>query len=401
MLAGGFAIGAGAERANLLPGSKACPPPEVAPTFGVFWEAWNLADRHYVDQTAIDSTKLTYGAIEGMLAALGDVGHTRFLSPEELKAEQESLAGRFEGIGAHLGTRDGKPTVLAPLPGSPAERAGIRAGDVIVRVDGREVERLSTDEIVRLVRGPAGTTVTLSVLHQGDTAPVDIQVTRARIESPNVVWTITPGTRVAHMLLLQFAERSAQDLAEALRQAQSRGATAIILDLRNNPGGLRDEAIGVASHFLRAGNVLIEVDAEGRRTEYPVRPGGVAPEIPLVVLVNEGSASSAEIVAGALQDHRRGKIIGVKTAGTGTVLSIFTLSDGSAVFLGTSGWLTPNERKIWHQGIDPDILLPLPAGALPLLPIEEERLSPQEIRERDDAQLMRALEELGSPLPTR
>jgi carboxyl-terminal processing protease len=336
-----------------------------------------------------------------MLAALGDVGHTRFLSPEDLRAEQEALSGRFEGIGAHVGTRDGKPTVLAPLPGSPAERAGIRAGDVIVRVDGREVERLDTQEIVRLVRGPAGTAVTLTVLHQGDTDATDIQVTRARIESPNVVWTITPGTNVAHILLLQFAERSAQDIADALREAQARGATSIILDLRNNPGGLRDEAVGVASQFLRSGNVLLEVNADGQRTEFPVRPGGAALDIPLVVLVNEGSASSAEIVAGALQDQRRGRVIGSQTAGTGTVLSIFTLSDGSALFLGTSGWLTPDGRQIWRRGIDPDILLPLPAGALPLLPFEEERLTPEQLRDRDDAQLLRALQELGSAVPAR
>ncbi len=398
LVASAFVGGVAAERAGLFQDSAAIASPAV-PEFKVFWEAWDLVKRHYVDQDAVDDTGLTYGAIRGMLDSLGDEGHTRFLSPAELRAEEEALAGRFEGIGAHLTMRDGRPTILAPIPGSPAQQAGLRAGDVIVAVDGKEVADLRVDEIARLVRGPAGTQVTVSVIHPGDTTISDVTVVRAKIDVPNVSWTMVPGTSVAHVLLSQFAERATQDLAKALAEARERGATAVILDLRNNPGGLRDEAIGVASQFLAAGNVLVEVDAQGERTEYPVRPAGAAPTIPLVVLVNEGTASSAEITAGALQDHQRAKVVGVPTAGTGTVLSIFNLSDGSAVFLGTRAWLTPNGREIWHRGVTPDVTVALPPGALPVLPLEEGRLTPEQLRDRQDVQLLRALAEVNQPVP--
>lgn len=399
LVAGAFAGGAAAERAGLFGSAEVAASAPAVAEFKVFWEAWDLVKRHYVNQSAVDNTALTYGAIRGMLDALGDEGHTRFLSPAELQAEEEALAGRFEGIGAHLTMRDGRPTILAPIPGSPAQQAGLRAGDIIVAVDGREVADLRVDEIARLVRGPAGTQVTVSVIHPGDTTISHITVTRAKIDVPNVSWTMVPGTNVAHLLLSQFAERATQDLVKALAETRERGATAVILDLRNNPGGLRDEAIGVASQFLTTGNVLIEVDAQGQRTEYPVRPGGAAPTIPLVVLVNEGTASSAEIAAGALQDHRRAKVVGVPTAGTGTVLSIFNLSDGSAIFLGTRAWLTPNGREIWHRGITPDVTVTMPPGALPVLPMEEERWTPEQLRDHQDAQLLRALVELNQPVP--
>ncbi len=399
LVAGAFTGGVAAERAGLFRSPEAVASAPEVPAFKVFWEAWDLVKRHYVNQDAVDDTGLTYGAIRGMLDSLGDEGHTRFLSPAELRAEEEALAGRFEGIGAHLTLRDGRPTILAPIPGSPAQQAGLRAGDVIVAVDGKEVADLRVDEIARLVRGPAGTQVTVSIIHPGDTAITNITVVRAKIDVPNVSWTMVPGTTVAHVLLSQFAERATQDLVKALAEARERGATAVILDLRNNPGGLRDEAIGVTSQFLTTGNVLVEVDAQGERTEHPVRPGATAPTIPLVVLVNEGTASSAEITAGALQDHRRATVVGVPTAGTGTVLSIFNLSDGSAIFLGTRAWLTPNGREIWHRGITPDVTVTLPPGALPVLPLEEERLTPEQLRDRQDAQLLRALAELTQPVP--
>ena len=401
LAAAGFVGGVAAERAGAMPGSSAAEPSDVQATFKVFWEAWDLVQKHYVDRQAIDVKKQTYGAIEGMLDSLGDVGHTRFLSPEALRAEEEALSGQFEGIGAHLGLRNERPTILAPIQGSPAQQAGLKAGDVILRVDGQDVTGMALDEVVRLVRGPAGTPVTLTVLHPDETTPVDVRVTRAKITVPSVSWTIVPGTKVMHLLVSQFAERSADETTNALKEAQKQGATAIILDLRNDPGGLRDEAVGVASQFLQGGNVLIEQNAQGRRQEFPVKPGGVARDLPLVVLVNEGTASSAEIVAGAVQDHKRGTVIGTTTLGTGTVLSIFRLSDGSAIFLGTEGWLTPNGRQIWHRGIEPDITVALPAGEAPLTPNVVGEMTPEQLRASQDAQLLRALQELGVAVPSR
>ncbi|MDA8188455.1 MAG: S41 family peptidase [Dehalococcoidales bacterium] len=401
LLGTGFVSGAAAERAALIPGSVVGEPPGVASTVGVLWQAWDLVQEHYVDRTAVDPRRMTYGAVEGMLDSLGDVGHTRFLSPEALRAEQQSLSGQLEGIGAELGVRDGHPTIVAPIEGSPAQRAGLRTGDVIVRVDGKDVTGLTVEQIVSLIRGPAGTSVTVSVLHRGEMKVTDITIVRARITVPNVSWSLLPGTQVAHVLISQFSEHTKDNLVSALTDARSKGATAIILDLRNDPGGLRDEAIKVASQFLREGNVLLEQDAQGRRTAYAVKPGGIALDLPLVVMINEGTASAAEIVAGALQDQHRGLLVGTTTFGTGTVLSAYHLSDGSAILLGTEEWLTPGGRQIWHHGITPDVVVALPADAAPLTPGEESGLTPAQLQASKDAQLLRALKEVAGSASSR
>lgn len=393
LLAVVFAAGAAVDRAGLLPGATANEPQGVKSTFSIFWEAWDLVQQHFVDRAAVDPKGMTYGAIEGMLDSLGDVGHTRFLSPEDLRKEQEALAGRLEGIGAELVVRNGHPTVLAPLAGSPAQAAGLRPGDAIVRVDGKDVADLSLEQVVNLVRGPSGTSVTLTVLHPGETVLTDITITRARVTVPNVSWNRLSGTNIAHVLISEFGERATSDLVAALNAATSGGARALILDLRNDPGGLRDEAIGVASQFLREGNVLLEQDSQGRRTPLPVKPGGVALDVPLAVLINEGTASAAEIVAGSLQDHQRAPLVGTDTFGTGTVLGTYGLSDGSAVLLGTAEWLTPNGRQIWHHGITPDVPVELPAGAFPLIP--EAGLTLEQVQASQDTQLLRAIQELN------
>ena len=400
-LVGGFTAGVATDRAGMVPGAPICGPTSAPQQFGVFWEAWNLVQKYYVDRAAINDTNMTYGAISGMLDSLGDTGHTRFLSPQALRDEEEALSGKFEGIGAHIMLRDGRPTIVAPIPGSPALEAGIKPGDVILKVDGKDVTGLSLDQVVNQVRGPAGTSVTLTILHPDASTPTDITVERAQINIPSVSWAIVPGTSVAHVWVSQFADGATTELVAALQAARKAGATAVALDLRDDPGGLRDEAVGVASQFLQSGNVLIEVDAQGHRTEYPVKPDGAALDTPLVVLVNEGTASSAEIVAGAIQDHKRAQIVGETTTGTGTVLSIFHLSDGSAVFLGTEGWLTPDGREIWHHGIAPDIVVPMAPGVLPLIPEQEQGMSPGQLQSSQDAQLLRAVQLLSQPAPAR
>jgi carboxyl-terminal processing protease len=388
----GFVVG----RTQAEQAAQSQPPADIGTGFNVFWEAWNLVRQHYVDQSAVDPTRMTYGAIQGMLDALGDVGHSRFLSPAERHAEEDSLAGRLDGIGAEVVMRDRRPTILAPLPGSPAEAAGLRPGDTIVRVDGKDVQGLPVDQVTQLVRGPSGTPVTLSVLHQGETEIVDISVIRQQITVPSVTWAIVPGTTVAHVLISEFADHSGDQLVQALQAAQAAGATGIVLDLRNDPGGLRDEAINAASQFLSDGTVLIEQDAHGARTFYPVKSGGVALNTPLVGLINEGTASSAEIVAGAIQDHRRATLVGTTTFGTGTVLSTYPLSDGSALLLGTEEWLTPNGNEIWHHGVAPEVQVDLSPQVIPLEPQVESRLTADQVQSSQDSQLLRALQLLAS-----
>ena len=394
----GFDAGVLADRADLVAGATYYEPRSVAPTFSIFWQAWDLVQQHYVDRAAINPTQVIYGATEGMLNSLGDVGHTRFLSPQALRQENESLSGHLEGIGAELSSRNGQSTIVAPIPGSPAQKAGLRPGDVIVRVNGQEVAGLTLDQVVNLVRGPVGTSVTLTVLHEGETALTNITVVRAQITVPNVTWAQLPGTAAGHVLISQFGANRTQDLVKALQDVQSKGLKGIVLDLRNDPGGYRDEAIGVASQFLTSGNVLLEQNAQGQRTPYPVKAGGIAPNLPLSVLINEGTASSAEIAAGALQDHHRGPLVGATTFGTGTVLSTYQLSDGSAILLGTEEWLTPDGRQIWHHGIVLDIAVSLPTGAVPLIPEQEAGMTPQQLQSSQDTQLLRVPQEVSKSI---
>jgi carboxyl-terminal processing protease len=396
----GYVVGVNVSQVGSASAAAAGEPAGVSSTFAVFWQAWDLAEQHYVDRQALDATKMTYGAVSGMLEALGDDGHTRFLSPADVQSEQDALSGQLVGIGVEVAVRDGHPTVVAPIAGSPAQQAGLRSGDTIVAVDGQSVDGLSITQVSALIRGPAGAPVRLSIVHPGETAPAEVSIVRATITVPSVSWVLLPGTSTAQVLVSQFAEHSTDELVQALTDARSAGATSLILDLRNDPGGIRDEAIGVASQFLSDGNVLIEQNARSVQHPYPVRPGGIAVDVPLAVLINEGSASSAEIVAGALQDHQRAPLVGATTFGTGTVLAMYPLSDGSAIFLGTAEWLTPNRQQIWHHGITPDDAVPLPAAVTPLTPDDVRGLSAADFAASQDAQLLRALQVVGAQAVT-
>ncbi len=395
LVGGSFASGALADRAGLIPGHQtASEPASISATFSPFWEAWRLVQEHYVDQFAIDPQSLTYGAIGGMLQSLGDVGHTRFLTPDEARAEQQALSGSIQGIGAEVQMRGGVPVIVAPLPDSPAERAGIRPGDVIHAVDGQLTAGLTIDQVVNLVRGTPGTSVTLTVVHPGDSSLRPVTIVREEVSFPLVTWTLVPGTTIAHVLISSFGDHATDQLVTALRAAEGQGATGVVLDLRNDPGGLLSEAVGVASQFVSEGNALLEQDASGKRKPVALKKGGVALQIPVVVLVNEGTASASEVTAGALRDHDRAQIVGTKTFGTGTVLSSYTLSDGSEVLLGTEEWLTPNGNTFWKVGIEPDVIVDLPANGRPLTPLEEHDMSADAIAASTDAQLRAALDVL-------
>ncbi|MCB0046909.1 MAG: S41 family peptidase [Caldilineaceae bacterium] len=372
-------------------------PVEEPEEFNVFWQAWSIVQDRFVDQEVLDDTQLTYGAIQGMLNSLGDQGHTVFLTPEEMESQREDLDGTFSGIGASIGVQDGMPVIIAPFDGSPAAEAGIKAGDIITAVDGEDTAGRDLNDVVETIRGPAGTEVVLSVLRLDgeNTDSYEIPITRGEIEIPAADWAMIPGTDAALIRLSQFNANADDDLRASIEAADAAGATSLVLDLRNNPGGLLDQAIRVTSEFLEDGNVLQEADAEGNIREYKVRRGGIATEIPMAVLINAGSASSAEILAGALQDYGRAELVGETTFGTGTVLEPFPLSDGSAIMLGTRQWLTAEGRTLRKQGVSPDEEVILSVAADLLTANELEEMSPEEVRNSEDLQLLKALEVLG------
>jgi carboxyl-terminal processing protease len=254
------------------------------------------------------------------------------------------------------------------------------------------VSGLPLDQAVGLILGPAGTAVKLTILdpHTGQTR--DITIIRARVTLHNVTWKQLPGTTVAHLRIVTFSKGVTKELRETLFTLQREKLTGLILDLRNNPGGLYNEAVSTASQFLRSGNVLLEKNALDKIRPVPVQPGGAATALPMVVLVNGGTSSGAEIVAGALQDAHRAELVGEKTFGTGTVLETFSLSDGSALMLAIEEWLTPDGHVIWHHGITPDAVVPLPPEVTPLLPVTERELTAEKLKDSGDVQLLRALD---------
>lgn len=372
-------------------------PSAAVPEFKLMAEAWNRIQQDYVDRAAVQSSRLTYGAISGMVDTLGDTGHSRFMSPEMVQQEHNFAQGKFEGIGAEVQTKDGHVVIVAPVDNSPAQRAGLHPGDIILKVNGEDVSDLPLEQVVTRILGPAGTSVTLTIMDPSSNRTRDVTLIRARITLHNVTWQRLPGTTIAHVRIAGFSQGVSRDLHKALADIQQQGLTGLILDLRNDPGGLLDEAIGTASQFLESGNVLLEKNAQGQVKPVPVQPGGVAPDIPMAVLINAGTASAAEIVAGALQDAHRATLVGETTFGTGTILNEFSLSDGSALLLATEEWLTPSGRVIWHRGIAPDVVVSLPPDVAPLLPGAEQGMTPAQLRASQDDQLLRALDLLGKP----
>jgi carboxyl-terminal processing protease len=355
-------------------------------------EAYAMIQHVYVDRTALKPQELEYGAIGGMVDALGDTGHSRFLSPAMVKQESEMTQGQFEGIGVEVQMKNGAIVVVAPIDGTPAQRAGLRPGDIITKVNGRDVTSLPLDQVVGMILGPTGTSVTLTIMNPDNGQTRDVTLVRARIALQNVTWHQLPGTTIAHVRIAAFSQGVSNDLQKALAQVKAQGMTGIILDLRNDPGGLLDEAVGVASQFLKSGNVLLEKNAQGKTTPVPVQPGDAVTDLPMVVLINGGTASAAEILAGALQDAHRATLEGETTFGTGTVLSQFQLSDGSALLLATEEWLTPAGRVIWHHGISPDVTTPLARDVILLLPEGEPGMTAAQLQTSGDTQLLRALD---------
>ena len=372
-------------------GAMGCASPKKDPDFQLISQAWNTIQNQYVDRAALKPGELTYGAISGMVDALGDTGHSTYLTPAMVKELRNMERGEFKGIGIEIQMKDGHIVIVAPLDDSPAQRAGLHAGEIILKVSGQDISDWPLNRVVEQISGRAGTKVALTVQDPRSGHTRQVTIARASIKLHEVTWQRLPGTTIAHLRLASFDSGVTKDLRKALLAIQNEHLSGIILDLRNNPGGLLDEAIGVASQFLPDGLVLQAKDAKGDIESVPVQKGGLATEIPLCVLVNEGSASAAEIVAGALQDAKRADLIGQTTFGTGTVLQEFRLADGSALLLAVQEWLTPNGRSFWHKGITPQFDVPLPPEANPVFPEAERSMAPNELQASDDRQLLTAL----------
>jgi carboxyl-terminal processing protease len=368
------------------------PSADAQPNTDLLLEAWRLIDRHYVDREAVEADRLTYGAITGLVDALGDTGHSSFLSPQLLKQHKRYTAGQFEGIGAQVERRGDYVIITAPMDDSPALAAGLKAGDIILKVDGEDMTGATAEHVISKIIGPAGTQVNLVIIGAQDETHRELTLTRAVIKTNEVTWAPIPGTTLALLRIPGFSQETGDKLKTALAELKAQNRTGIILDLRNNPGGLLEESVTTASQFLHDGNVLLTKNARGETEAIKVEPDGLATEPLMAVLINYGTASAAEIVAGALQDAGRARVIGETTYGTGTVLNTFPMSDGSAMLLATGEWLTPNGRVIWHQGLKPDEKVSLPAGGFPLTTGMLKSMEESAFRANRDLQLLRAVE---------
>lgn len=323
--------------------------------FSLFWEAWGRVEESYIGQIP-PMKQVTYGAIRGALGELGDP-YTVFVEPPEREEERESLRGNFGGIGAHVRRNEDGDVVLEPISGNPAQAAGLLAGDILVAVDGVFIgESMTVEEIVELIRGEKGTTVTLTVIHPGSEEPVDLDIVRGDILIPSVSYRLLDqAPSVGYIQLSRFSGESSEEMEEAIGALQDQGAQSLILDLRHNGGGLLDAAIQVADHFLSGGPVLYQLNKGQEETVFDADEGAIAGDVPLLVLVDGATASSSEILAGALQDRGRALLVGGRTFGKGSVQLVYDLSDGSSVHVTASRWLTPDRNQIDQQGLEPDI----------------------------------------------
>jgi carboxyl-terminal processing protease len=321
--------------------------------FDLMWEAWEKLDSKYVDKEKLDKNKMFYGAIKGVVAALEDP-YTFFLTPEENKQSKESLGGRFEGIGAQLGTREGMVVVIAPLPNSPALKAGVKAGDAIIEVDGVSIKGEPITQVVSKIRGTAGTTVTLKISREGKM--LNISIIRDKIQVN--IFEVTYENKTAIVKMSQFGDNTISEwtrVSEEIANKYSSGeVSSMVLDLRDNPGGYLDAAVHISSEFLPLGELIVKQESLSKSIDYRVKRVGVLPKIPLVVIINKGSASAAEILAGALRDQKRAKLVGEKSFGKGSVQEVLELAGGAGLHVTVAKWVLPGGDWINGKGITPE-----------------------------------------------
>jgi carboxyl-terminal processing protease len=346
--------------------------------FSLFWKVWDIVKEKHIGRNDLDAQKMVYGAISGMLKATGDP-YTSFFDPEANKAFTQDLGGSFEGIGAELGIKDSLLTVVAPLDSSPAQKAGLRAGDKIIRIGDKIVSDLTIDEAVALIRGKKGTEVKLTVLSSGERDTKEISIIRDTIEVKSVKIEFKEND-IARIEITKFGENTDKEFNDAVKIILAKNTKGIILDLRNNPGGLLDRAITIASKMIPAGKIVVsEEDSAGKKENFSTRGGDVLSGIPMVVLINGGSASASEILAGALRDNQAVTLIGEKSFGKGSVQELVPLPQGSSVKVTVAKWLTPNGDYIMEKGINPDV---------------EVKMTPDDYKDEKDPQLDKALEVL-------
>ena len=397
-LASGWVVGFMFE--ELADKPAACPETRAeCREFQVFWQAWQLARTRFVDAERVDVATLTEGAINGMLASLGDDEHTRYLNPAAAQRWDESLSGQFEGLGLGL-ERDNRRLLVSSLAEEgPAALAGVQIGDELVTIDERPASEFSDEELRGVLRGPAGVVVQLGLVRAGQR--LTIAVTRAEIVVTTARWVML-ADNVALVRISSFSRGTGRETAQALAAAREAGAEAFILDLRDNPGGYINEMVTVAGQFLPPGTlVMLEENRDGRRRATHSQGVGSAVDLPLIVLINERSASAAEILAGAVQDSERGRLLGTTTAGTGTVLSNYRLQDGARLLLGTERWLTPSGRSIWRVGIGPDTVVSQPLGVGLLMLGDAIGMDAEALADRGDQQLATAYRLLGEERAAR
>jgi len=354
---------------------KICPPEEI--DFSLFWEAWQKLQGKYVDEEKFDIQKMIYGAISGMVKSLEDP-YTVFLNPEDTKRFIEDVKGTFEGVGMEIGIRKGQLQVIAPLEGTPAQRAGLRAGDKILKIDDKPTMDMTIDEAVNLIRGQKGTEVTLTIFREDWEKTKEIKIIRNVIKVPSLKWEMK-NENIAYLKLYHFSEKASFDFTQAAIEILESPAQKIILDLRNNPGGYLEVARDVAGWFLEKGQVVAIEDFGGEKEQKIYKAQGPAQLVvyPTVVLINKGSASSSEILAGALRDNRGILIIGEASFGKGSVQELERLREGSSLKITVAKWLTPKGELITDVGLKPDI---------------EIEMTEEDYEEERDPQLDKAIE---------
>jgi carboxyl-terminal processing protease len=352
----GLAFGAGYGTAYLVQKRSADASHNIK--LDTFWDVWQLVEKDFIG-TLPSPQALVYGAIRGSLTSLNDP-YTVFVEPESHQREKDDLRGSFGGIGVTMRRSAQGELVLTPLPDSPALKAGVEDGDVLVAVDTRPITpTMSFDDIAALVRGQVGTPVTITVRHANQSDLVSFTITRQVIETPSVNWRILDGSpQIGYLAVERFTERTGDEVQGALKDLKQKGARQIVLDLRDNGGGLLPSAVDVASQFLSDGVVLYEKQKGKDEQMYQVKPGGLATDVPIVVLVNHATASASEIVAGALRDRGRAVLVGEQTYGKGSVQHIYDLNDGSSLHVTAAEWFTPNHHQLTGNGLQPDLATP-------------------------------------------
>lgn len=335
-------------------------PPRSGVDLSLFWKVWDILDTSYIDTSKLDTQQMVYGAIKGMVSSLSDP-YTLFMNPKETEDFRNSLSGDLQGIGAELSIKDGHLVVVSPLKNSPAEQAGIKPGDIVYKINGVLTTNMSLTDAVSRIRGPKGTTVSLVVLRANNNNPLELTVSRQDIKVPSVSWEMK-ANNIAYISINQFGDDTTKEFSNAVNDILLKKPKGVILDLRFNGGGYLDGAVDIVSEFMDSGVVTTvkkrteagKENAEVQKVHGHARLG----KLPLVVLINEGSASASEIVAGAIQDYKRGTLIGTKSFGKGTVQELQPLSDGSSLRITIAKWFTPNNKNIDQTGIVPDIVVP-------------------------------------------